>query len=145
MRRSLRSILKGALRLAALLVILFAVVACDGPTGPTGRQGTPGTPGSAGVPQLVFSGAIPYSGLIVIDLPATVGTTANPPVIDCYVSEGHNTLSVRHPISNEFSRVSARCAIGVNADGTLRIELEAPSGSFYHILVFTSGEWVGTT
>ena len=93
--------------LAGLLVLATAACAgkdgAMGPMGPQGPDGPQGPPGQGGH-TIVASGVASSSGLVLVALPAAVGTNATqPPHMDCYVTDdpsGGVWLSVSWSSSN---------------------------------------------
>ena len=81
-----------------VLILVALLAACEGaagPTGPTGATGPAGPQGPAGPGTRYTSTAIVgSSGSASIQLPAEAGTSIDPPVVSCYISDTGNTWLV---------------------------------------------------
>lgn len=129
-------------RWLALPMVLFTLVACEGPQGPEGptgpqgpqgEQGPVGPEGPAGEPgaqRYTVSGTIDSEGTGGGVMP--VGSIDDPPSISCYISDTQSGpyLEVATDTSSGVS-----CGIGENSSGELSVLITgAPSGWYYWIV-----------
>src|SRR5690606_22299475 len=110
-----------------LVALALVLTACEGPMGPEGPPGEDG-PGT----RITYAGRLDAFGEALVSLPAQAGTTQNPPVVSCYISD--SSAGPYIVIATDTSS-GIVCGLGDSA-GTLAVAIAgAPSNWYYRISV----------
>lgn len=114
------------------LVLVLALVACEGPVGPAGPQGEAGLMGEAGPgTRWVHTGTVNSTGGASVELPAAAGTINDPPLLGCYVSDEGDTWLV--VATDTYSDIT--CGIGESGGGLFAAIVGAPAFWFWRVVV----------
>ena len=109
-----------------LMAITLAIVACEGPTGPAGPSGPAGPAGS--LTRYVATATVSGSGSASVALPAAAGnTSANPPGLECYLSNSASA-GVWLNVTDGDGSTTAFCGLAL-AGGVWNAQMiDAPPG-----------------
>jgi len=118
-------------RTALATAVIFGAVACEGPEGPVGPEGPEGPAGPG--TRMTFQGQLDGFGDATVNLPQEAGTLADPPSVDCYVSDVANGTYVSIA---SVDGTDPSCGFGESGSGTLAaIIVGGPPDWFYRIVV----------
>lgn len=118
------------LRRVSVCATVLLLCACEGPTGPEGPAGPEGDPGPG--TRLSYEGRVDSDGSAFVDLPTEAGSTADLPVVVCYVSDA---AAGPYLVVATDTYSGITCGVGTDAGRLYVGVVGAPAFWYYRISV----------